>query len=123
MAGDANEGKADDPEGGGVPDALRAAVERTFAAVAEPRGRAQDLLGDLTRRGQETREDLGRKGIEAREASAAAATRLTESIERLRLAGREDLKRVEARVKALEDTVERLQQELSSREPKDEVEG
>lgn len=123
MAGNADREEPDDPGGGGLPEALRAAVERTFAAVAEPRGRAQDLLGDLTRRGQETREDLERRGVEAREASAAAASRLTESIERLRLAGREDLKQVEARVAALEDSVKRLEQRDSGRSSDPEVEG
>lgn len=40
MAGDANEERS----GGGLSDALRQAVEKTFAATAESRDRAQDLL-------------------------------------------------------------------------------
>jgi polyhydroxyalkanoate synthesis regulator phasin len=123
MAGDANEERPSETSGGGVSDALRAAVEKTFAAVAEPRGRAQDLLDDLTRRGQETREDLGRRGLEAREASAQAAAKLAEAVDRLRSSNRDDLKRLEERIEALEETVKRLVNRENESEDKPEVEG
>jgi polyhydroxyalkanoate synthesis regulator phasin len=49
-------------EPGGVAESLRAAVERTLAATAgtavETRGRAQELLDEVARRGQRTREGL-----------------------------------------------------------------
>jgi polyhydroxyalkanoate synthesis regulator phasin len=51
------------PESGGVADGLRTAVERTIAATAgtaaETRGRAQELLDEVARRGQRTREGFG----------------------------------------------------------------
>lgn len=54
---------------GGASDALRSAIERTFAATAdqaaETRERAGELLDDVTRRGQEAREEVGRRGQEA----------------------------------------------------------
>lgn len=43
MAGDADQGKPEEPGGGGLPEALQAAVERTFSAVADQRGRALSL--------------------------------------------------------------------------------
>jgi hypothetical protein len=50
-------------ESGGVADGLRTAVERTIAATAgtaaETRGRAQELLDEVARRGQRTREGFG----------------------------------------------------------------
>lgn len=123
MAGDAKEERPPDTSGGGVSDALRAAVEKTFAAVAEPRERAQDLLDDITRRGQETREDLSRRGLEAREASAQAAARLADAMDRLRSSSRDDLDRLEARIETLEETVKRLEQGQSEGKSKPEVEG
>jgi polyhydroxyalkanoate synthesis regulator phasin len=58
-------------EGGGASDALRSAIERTFAATAdsaaETRERAGDLLDDVARRGQEARDEVSRRGQEARE--------------------------------------------------------
>lgn len=114
MAGDAGTEGASS----GLSDALRVAVEKTFAATAQPRGRAQDLLGDLSRRGQETRDDLSRRGVEAREASAAAAARLAELVERLR-----QTKDLEARVATLERQVEKLEKDRERSNPKPEVEG
>lgn len=57
MAGEAKS------ESSGVADSLRTAVERTIAATAgtaaETRGRAQELLDEVARRGQRTREGVG----------------------------------------------------------------
>jgi polyhydroxyalkanoate synthesis regulator phasin len=54
---------------GGASDALRSAIEKTFAATAdqaaETRERAGELLDDVTRRGQEAREEVSRRGQEA----------------------------------------------------------
>lgn len=99
MAGDAESGNA----GGGLSDALRSAVEKTFAAAADPRDRAQELLGDIGRRGQAPRE---------------AAAKLSEIVEGLR-----QVKDLEARVKALEEDVRRLEQARSAGDPKPHVEG
>jgi polyhydroxyalkanoate synthesis regulator phasin len=58
-------------ERSGASEALRSAVERTFATTAEgaagTRERAEKLLDDAARRGQEAREEVSRRGQEARE--------------------------------------------------------
>lgn len=114
MAGDAKSGSA----GGGLSDALRQAVEKTFAATAEPRGRAQGWIGDLSRRGQETRDDLSRRGVEARDVPAAAASRLAEMVE-----GLGQVKDLEARVSALEADVKRLEQRPCEPDTKPQAKG
>jgi polyhydroxyalkanoate synthesis regulator phasin len=76
---------------GGLSEALRNAVERTFAATAgsaaETRERAGDLLDDVARRGTEARgavEDarraVVRRGQEAGERPRALASRLLDAI-------------------------------------------
>jgi hypothetical protein len=78
-------------ESGGVADSLRTAVERTIAATAgtaaETRGRAQELLDEVARRGQRTRE-----GFEGMRFASAQELRAVEE----RLAG------IESRLEALE---------------------
>ena len=115
-----------DQAGGGtaaLSEALRSAVEKTFAAAAEPRDRAQGMLGDLSRLGQGPRQDLGRRGNEARVVSAAAASRMVEAVERVRLAGRDDLRRLTDRVVELEAELDRLGNRVQELESKSEVEG
>ncbi|HZJ29584.1 MAG TPA: hypothetical protein VFD37_06320 [Solirubrobacterales bacterium] len=103
---------------------LRAAVEKTFAAAAaEPRGRAQDLLGDISRIGQGRREDLSRRSQEAREASSAAAARLVDTVERIRLTGREEVREVEDRVADLEAHLKRLSERVEALESNPKAEG
>ncbi len=59
------------PEGddGGVADALRAAIERTLAATApaagQTRERAGELVGEISKRGQDARDELARRSQEA----------------------------------------------------------
>jgi polyhydroxyalkanoate synthesis regulator phasin len=54
-----------------VSDALRSAIERTFAATvdsaSETREKAVELLDDAARRGQEARDEVSRRGQEARD--------------------------------------------------------
>lgn len=84
---------------GGASEALRSAIERTFAATAgsaaETRERAGELLDDVarrgqdardevTRRGQEAREEVTRRGQEAREAPRALIARVGDAVQRLR---------------------------------------
>jgi polyhydroxyalkanoate synthesis regulator phasin len=63
--------EADRDERGGVSEALRSAVERTFAATvdsaSETREKASELLDDAARRGQEAREEVARRSQEARD--------------------------------------------------------
>src|SRR5437016_259523 len=90
---------------GGLPESLRTAIERTFAATAdsaaETRERAGELLDEVARRGQEARDVVSRGRHEAGEASASAASRVIDAIERMRVATRDDLHQVEKEVKAL----------------------
>lgn len=80
----------------GVTDSLRAAVERTIAATAgtasETRGRAQDLLDEVARRGQRTREGLAG----------------------MRLASSQELQAVDGRLRELEARIERLETAVRS---------
>lgn len=83
-------------ESGGVADSLRTAVERTLEATAGTaagtRGRAQELLDEVARRGQRTREGL--TGI--------------------RLASVQELRAVEERLAGLESRLEALEAAIRS---------
>ena len=108
----------------GVSESLRDAVERTYAATVESaagtRGRAQELLDEVARRGQEAREVVSQRGNEARdalaqrghdaqEASAGIAARAVEAVEGMRLVTREELRVVEERVAELSRRVSKLE--------------
>ena len=125
------EGAARKDQGKGVPDALRKAVERTFAATAESaaetRDRAGGVLDQVTRRGREARETVsGRaqeardsvsgRAQEARESSSGAASKVIEAIEGMRLASHDD-------VQALSDKVDELSKRVSKLEEKPKVKG
>jgi polyhydroxyalkanoate synthesis regulator phasin len=73
-------------EGGGASEALRSAVERTFAATtgsaAETRDRAGELLDDVARRGQEAREEVARRGQEARDEVARRGQEARDEVSR-----------------------------------------
>lgn len=103
-----------------MPDSLRTAVERTFAATAEgaaeTRERAGAALDEVARRGREAREAVTGRAQEARESSAGAATRVIEAIEGMRLASREDLRE-------LTEQVEELSKRVRDLEAKAKVEG
>jgi polyhydroxyalkanoate synthesis regulator phasin len=100
-------------EGRVVPDSLRTAIERTFAATAEgtaqSRERAGEMLDEVSRRGREAREAVGARAQEARESSAGAASRVIEAIEGMRLASREDIRELTKKVEELSRRVERLE--------------
>jgi polyhydroxyalkanoate synthesis regulator phasin len=100
-------------EGGGVPDSLRAAIERTFAATAEgaagTRDRAGEMLDEVARRGREARKTVAGRAHEARESSAGAAGRVIEAIEGMRLASREDVRALSAKVDELSRRVKELE--------------
>lgn len=102
----------------GIPDALRTAVERTLAATAEAgadtRGRAQDVLDEVARRGRE-----------ARQASAGITSRLVEAIREMRLATGDEVNALGKQIEALDRRIAELERELERREGKSgpEVEG
>lgn len=89
----------------GLPDGLRTAIERTLAATlgsaAETRGRAQELVDDLARRGQD-----------ARDVSASVTQRVVDAIGDLRLAGAEDVHRLEERIALLEVRLSSIEQAI-----------
>ena len=100
-------------EGRPLPEGLRAAIERTFAATAGSaagtRGRAQDLLDEVSRRGQDARDAVTRRRQEAGQASAEAANRVIEAIEGMRLATRDDLRTLDARLDELAKRIAELE--------------
>jgi polyhydroxyalkanoate synthesis regulator phasin len=110
-------------EGGGASDALRSAIEKTFAATAgsadEARERAGELLDDVARRGQEARDEVSRRGHEAREevarrgleARRGVSDRLASVLGKLR--GGEDADR-EREIERLRRRVAELEKELKS---------
>jgi len=115
-------------ERGGVSEALRSAIERTFAATAdsaqETRDRAAELLDDAARRGQEAREEVARRGHEAREevarrgqeareAPRALADRIGSLLDRLR-GGEPSDEATRAELKRLRRRVDELEAELKS---------
>jgi len=87
-------------------DPLRDAIERTFAATAETRGRAAELLDEVSKRGKGAREAIGKQ---AQEASSGAAQRVVEAVEGMRLATREDVKDLERQVAELSKRVAELE--------------
>jgi polyhydroxyalkanoate synthesis regulator phasin len=93
----------------GIPDSLRDAIERTFAATAEAGGRAQGLLDEVARRGQDAREALTQRSQDAQEASSGAAGRVIEAIERMRLATRDDVRELEEKVAELSKRIAALE--------------
>jgi polyhydroxyalkanoate synthesis regulator phasin len=95
-------------EAGSVTESLRTAVERTLAATAgtaaETRGRAQELLDEVARRGQRTREGLAGMRV--------ASVQELQSVE-----GR--LGELEARIEALEIAMRAAPRGGSKAQPED----
>ncbi|HYU61048.1 MAG TPA: hypothetical protein VEK39_09825 [Solirubrobacterales bacterium] len=100
----------------GLQEALRTAIERTLAvgagSAAETRGRAQELLDDVARRGQGAREGFARRGQEAREASASMTARVVEAIQEMRLATGEEVRALGDQLEAIERRVAALERRL-----------
>jgi len=120
VEGSSESGGGEAPKG--VSEALREAIERTFAATTEASERAQELLDEVTKRGrgaresvsqrgQDAREAISQRGHEAQEASAGAASRLVDAIEGMRLATREELRLLEKQVAELAARVDALEAE------------
>jgi len=69
-------------------EALRQAVERTYAATAgsaaDTRERAGELLDEVARRGSGALDEVKGRGTEAREAMGDAVTSLREEVDSLR---------------------------------------
>jgi polyhydroxyalkanoate synthesis regulator phasin len=112
--------KARQDEPKGVPDSVRTAIERTFAATAEgaaeTRERAGAALDEVTKRGREAREAVAGRAQDARESSAGASRRVIDALEGLRLVSRDE-------VRELSDQIEDLTRRVEELEAKAKVEG
>lgn len=110
-----------DERGSALPEGLRTAIERTLAATATTRERAEALVGDVTpptsaelreraeelldevaRLGQQTSQLLADRGREAREA-------VSRRVETIRPASEIDLQRLVERIEELELRMDRLE--------------
>jgi polyhydroxyalkanoate synthesis regulator phasin len=99
-------------DGRGVPDGLRTAIERTFAATtegaAETRDRAGAALDEVARRGR---------------GASGAAGKVIEAIEGMRLASRDDVRELVSQLEELSKQVDRLETRVRTLEAKPKVEG
>jgi polyhydroxyalkanoate synthesis regulator phasin len=97
----------------GVPDSVRTAIERTFAATAEgaaeTRERAGEMLDEVSRRGREARKSVTDRAQDARESSAGAAARVIEAIEGMRLASHDEVRELSKQIDELSKRVEKLE--------------
>ena len=107
------------PEGARASDALRSAIEKTFAATAgsaaETRERAGELLDDVARRGQEAREEVTRRGYEARDEVARRGQGVTDRVSSLIGRIRPETADLQREVDRLRDQVSTLERELKSK--------
>lgn len=91
------ESKDTDSDGGrGLPDGLREAIEGAFAATDKTRIRAQSLVDEFTRRGQDARGTL----------------------EGMRLVSRDDMRKMEDEIEQISKRIAKLE-----RQSKPEVDG
>jgi polyhydroxyalkanoate synthesis regulator phasin len=113
--------KTESDPGGGASDALRTAIEKTFAATsgsaAETRDRAGDLLDDVARRGQEARDEVTRRSQEAREEVARRGQGVTHriSLALQRLRGGDDTEAMQRQIEYLRGRVAQLESELQAK--------
>jgi hypothetical protein len=101
----------------GVADALRAAIDRTLAATApaagQTRERAGEIVGGISKRGQDAKDELARRGEEAgaeiarlgQEARDALSKRGLEATGELR----SQLDALEKRLASVEDRLKAVQ--------------
>ena len=96
-----------------MPDSVRTAIERTFAATAEgaaeTRERAGEMLDEVSRRGREARKSVADRAQDARESSTGAAARVIEAIEGMRLASHDEVRELSKQIDELSKRVEKLE--------------
>jgi polyhydroxyalkanoate synthesis regulator phasin len=111
----------------GLPEGLRTAIERTFAATAEgaagTRDRAEGMLDEVARRGREARQAVSERAQDARESSAGAAAKVIDAVEGMRVANREDLRELSGQVAELSKQVDRLETRVRTLETQPKAEG
>jgi polyhydroxyalkanoate synthesis regulator phasin len=111
---------------GGVPDAVRRAVERTFQSTvgSSPltRERAQELADDVLRRAEESAARAGRgvrkAGERQREAAVGVGDRLRDAIAEIRSIGGDEIGQLRSEVEQLKLRVEELERELRGHQAK-----
>jgi polyhydroxyalkanoate synthesis regulator phasin len=102
----------------GVPEALRAAIERTLAVAGKPARagsaalrpeRATQLLDEVARRGLEARDELARRGQDARQGLARRGQEAGAGLARRGQGARDELaerlETLERRLASLEDAL------------------
>jgi polyhydroxyalkanoate synthesis regulator phasin len=111
---------------GGVQDAVRRAVERTFQSTlgSSPltRERAQELADDVLHRAGEGAARAGRgvrqAGVRQREAAVGVGDRLRDAITEIRSIGGDEIGRLRSEVESLKTRVDALERELRGHEAK-----
>jgi polyhydroxyalkanoate synthesis regulator phasin len=106
---------------GGVPDAVRRAVERTFQSTIGSgpltRERAQELADDVLRRAEESAVRAGRgvrqAGVKQREAAAGVGDRLRDAIAEIRSIGGDEIGQLRSEVETLRRRLTKLERELA----------
>jgi polyhydroxyalkanoate synthesis regulator phasin len=95
-------------------DELRAAIEKTFSAVSDSasgtRERAQDLLDDAVRLGQEAREGAARRGKEAREEARKRGQDARDAVTRR---SKDAMDRIEKELEVLRKRISELESALA----------
>ena len=108
-----NKGPAGDD--GGVADALRTAIERTLAATApaagQTRERAGEIVGEISKRGQDARDELARR---SQEAGAEIARFGQEARDALSKRGLEATGELRSQLDALEKRLASVEERLKS---------
>ena len=103
---------------GGVPEAVRRAVEKTvqstLGTAGASRNRAQELADEVLRRAEQSAARAGRgvreAGSKQREAASGVGDRVREAIQELKtFGGGEEIRKLRADVAALRGRVERLE--------------
>jgi polyhydroxyalkanoate synthesis regulator phasin len=106
---------------GGIPEALRAAIERTLSLAGRPARagsaalrpeRATQLLDEVARRGVEARDELARRGQGARQ---ELARRGSEAGSELARRGQEAREELAERLEALERRLAHLEDALRTK--------
>jgi polyhydroxyalkanoate synthesis regulator phasin len=109
---------------GGVPDAVRRAVERTFQTTlgSSPltRERAQELADDVLRRAESSAARAGRgvrkAGERQRDAAVGVGDRLRDAIAEIRSIGGDEIANLRSEIENLRRRIDALERELGERE-------
>jgi len=109
--------QAESARSGGPSEALKAAVERTFAATAgsveDTRERASELLDEVVRRGQQASQEVVRRGQEAGEEVARRGAKAREAVTRHGQEARDEIiRRIELELGTISDRLESLETAL-----------